>query len=67
MAAGDAPSLGEAVIWLRPDIKEDLRFTTLERALKILGGFFSSPGMAAAAASVEDPKKAARKAVIDAE
>ncbi|TAL15601.1 hypothetical protein EPN96_12620 [bacterium] len=67
MAGGAAPSFGEAVIWLRPDIREDIRFTTLERALGIIGGFFSSPGMKSAAESAEDPKKAARKAVIDAE
>jgi hypothetical protein len=64
---GASPLPGDAVIWLRPEIKDDLRFTTLERALRIIGGFFSSPSMAKAAASVDDPKKAARKAVIDAE
>ncbi|TLN23756.1 hypothetical protein FDZ71_02510 [bacterium] len=58
---------GEAAIWLTSEVKDDIRFTTLERALKIAGGFFSSKALNEAASQSGEPKKAARKAVLDAQ
>lgn len=58
---------GEAVIWLSPSVTEDIRFTTLARTLKIAGGFLSSKALSEAASQSGDPKKAARKAALDAQ
>lgn len=61
------PDYGEAFVWLTHETVDDLRFTTIERTLKIAGGFFNSKAMSEAASHSGDPKKAARKAVLDAQ
>lgn len=64
--AGDVPGLGAAKFWLRAEVLDDLRFTTVERALARLPSFFSSPAFLGALGAPASPKKAARKAVLDA-
>ncbi len=61
---GEIPGLGKRVYWMRSDVVEDLRFTTVERALGIIGRFFSTSHYREAVAA-PNPKKAARKAVND--
>lgn len=63
--AGQVEGSGELSIWLREDVQDDIRFTTVEKALGMLPAFYSSEGYKKAAGSVSEPKKAARKAVSD--
>ena len=64
---GPVPGMGRARILLRTEILDDLRFTTVDRTLKLLPPFFSSRAYGGAAAdSKTEPKKAAKKAVMDA-
>ena len=65
--AGTVPGLGPARFWLHPEVLDDLRFFTVERALGRAGALFASPAYAAAAASGDAPRKAARQAVLRAE
>lgn len=64
-AAVTLPGPSGAAVWLRTEIKDDLRFTTVERALNLLPGFYASEAYKNAAGSGKEPKKAARKAVSD--
>ena len=64
---GELPGAGQRVYWLRATILEDLRFTTVDRALGRIPTFFGSSGFENALKSDDAPKKAARKAVLDAE
>ena len=57
----------EMNFWLREIMLEDIRFTTLERALKRIGAFFASDHFNSALADDSPAKKAARRAVLDAE
>lgn len=63
----DIPGLGPAAFRVRKDVADDLRYTTLSRALTLLPRFFSGGAYRAALSAAADPKKAARKAVSDAE
>ena len=63
--AGAVPGMGEARVWLRGEVLDDLRFYTVDRALGLLPGFFSSAGYRQAVQSGAPPRKAARKAVLD--
>lgn len=62
--AGTVPGLGPARFWLHPEVLDDLRFFTVERALGRAGVLFAAPAYAAAARSGEAPRKAARQAVL---
>jgi len=64
---GAVPGVGEGRFLLRADVLEDLRFTTVERALGALPRFYASPAWAKAAEAPEGGKKVARKAVLDAQ
>lgn len=64
-AAGEAPGLGRAQLWLRAEVLDDLRFFTLDRALGRFPGLLASPAYARAAQSQDPPRKAARRAVLD--
>lgn len=63
--AGEVAGVGPAQFWLRAEVLDDLRFSTVERALGKLPAFFASPAYALAHRSASPPKKAARKAVLD--
>lgn len=63
--AGDLPGFGAAVFRLRADVLEDIRFTTVEKALALCPAFFTSPAFKWDAAKGAEPRKAARKAVAD--
>lgn len=65
-SAGKVPGFGEAVFWLRPEVLDDIRFTTLDRALGGMAVFFGSPAYREAASGPGD-KKAARKAALHAD
>ena len=62
---GEITGLGKVTFWLSDDVLDDLRFTTVERALAKLPSFFSSISFIENAASESTPKKAARKAVLE--
>lgn len=64
---GDIPGVGPANVWIRTEMKDDLRFFTVERALGLLPQFFSSSAYKTAAKSKTKPKKAARQAVLNAD
>lgn len=63
--AGAVPGLGPCQWWLRADVLDDLRFTTVDRAIARLPAFFASAAYREALQSSAPPKKAARKAVLD--
>ncbi len=63
--SGALEGFGDPVIAVRPDVLEDLRFSTVDKALGRLPDFYGSSHYGVAAASDEEPKKAARKAVND--
>lgn len=63
--AGKIPGLGEMDFLLREDALEDIRFTTLEKALGLMPSFYGLEGYVRALNSSAEPKKAARKAVND--
>lgn len=65
--AGDVPGLGPTRFWIHPEVLDDLRFFTVERALGRAKALFASPAYAAAAASGDAPRRAARQAVLHAE
>lgn len=65
LPGGKVSGFGEAKVWLREDVKDDIRFTTVERALGLMPAFYSSEAYGNAARSGSEPKKAARKAVSD--
>ena len=65
-SAGTVPGMGEAHYWLRVTTLEDLRFTTLERALGRMGKFFASDAYHTATTQPAD-RKTARKAVLHAD
>ena len=56
--------LGKVAFWLNPEVLDDLRFTTVERALEHAAVFLTSEHFEENA-SDENPKKAARKAVTE--
>lgn len=62
---GMVEGFGEAHIWLRSDVQDDIRFTTVEKALGMLPAFYSSEAYKKAASAGAEPKKSARKAVSD--
>lgn len=64
-AGGMVAGFGDAKIWLREDVQDDIRFSTVEKALGLLPAFYSSEAYKKAASSGAEPKKAARKAVSD--
>lgn len=64
--AGEVPGHGPLRVWLRPDIGEDLRFALMDRVLGRAPGFLASPGFLRALESDAAPRKAARRAVLDA-
>lgn len=64
-SGGNLEGLGGANIWLRKDVLDDIRFTTVEKALALLPAFYSSEAYIKAVKSGAEPKKAARKAVSD--
>ena len=64
---GEVVGAGALTYWIRADVLEDLRFTTVDKALGRIPVFFRSDAYRAATASGDAPKKAARKAVLDAE
>jgi hypothetical protein len=66
--AGELPGLpGSYNYWLRADTPEDLRFSTLEKALAAINRFFSGRVYKDALKNSDDNlKRAARKAVNDA-
>jgi len=66
-SAGAVPGMGAARFWIHPEVLDDLRFFTVDRALGRAGVLFSSPAYATAATSGEAPRKAARQAVLHAE
>ena len=61
---GEVNGAGTLVYWIRPDVLEDLRFTTVDRALGRIPAFFNSSSYHEAAKATDAPKKAARKAVL---
>lgn len=63
--AGDVPGVGAARFWVRNEVLDDLRFTTVDRALAKLASFYTSGAYRQALQSAMPPKKAARKAVLD--
>lgn len=63
--ATDLPGFGAAVFAIRSDVLEDIRFTTVEKALELCPAFFTSPAFRDNAQKGAEPKKAARKAVAD--
>ena len=65
--AGAIPGLGPAQFWIRPDVLDDLRFFTVDRALGRLAEFYASPAYQEAHRSAAPPKKAARQAVLRAD
>jgi hypothetical protein len=65
--AGNVPGVGPARFWLRPDVLDDLRFFTVERALGRISGFFASSVYRNAHDAKIPPKKAARQAVLRAD
>ena len=64
--AGEVPGTGPAQFWIRDDVLEDLRFFTVERTLGKMPAFYASRAFHEALESPAPPKKAARKAVLDA-
>jgi len=64
---GEIAGMGSANIWIRTEMKDDLRFFTVERAIGLLPRFFSSKAYKKAAKSNTQPKKAARQAVLNAD
>lgn len=62
--AGTVRGLGPARFWLHPEVLDDLRFFTVERALGRAGALFASPAYSAAVDSGEAPRQAARQAVL---
>jgi hypothetical protein len=65
--AGEVPGLGPARFWIRSDILDDLRFSTVNRALGKIPGFYASDAYREARGSGTPPKKAARQAVLRAD
>lgn len=65
MDAGIIPGSGKSVFVLRNDAADDIRYTTLKKALGLLPSFYGSVHYKEAAGSGMVPKKAARKAVND--
>lgn len=63
--AGEIPGFGAATFWVRNEVLDDLRFSTVERALEKLSAFYASAAFRQALQSPLPPKKAARKAVLD--
>jgi hypothetical protein len=63
--AGDVPSLGTAQFWVHNEVLDDLRFSTVDRALAKMPAFYASAAYRQALQSGAPPKKAARKAVLD--
>lgn len=63
--AGTVPGPGKSVFVIRNDALDDIRFTTLKKALGLMPAFFGSKHYSDAAGSGLPPKKAARKAVSD--
>lgn len=63
--AGEVPGLGAARFWVRDEVLDDLRFTTVDRALAKLPAFYSTDAYRRALQSGVAPKKAARKAILD--
>ncbi len=64
--AGPVPGLGPARYWIRPTVLEDLRFTLVDRALGRIPGLFRSGAFRRAVGSGDPPRRAARRAVLDA-
>ena len=64
--AGPVPGLGEARYWIRPAVLEDLRFSLVDRALGRIPDLFRSGPFRRAVGSGQPPRKAARRAVLDA-
>ncbi len=64
--AGPVPGLGEARYWIRPAVLDDLRFSLVERALGRIPGLFRSGAFRRAVGSGDPPRRAARRAVLDA-
>lgn len=61
--AGDVPGVGPCRFWIREDVLDDLRFSTVDRALGNIPRFYGSEAFSRAAASREPARKAARQAV----
>ena len=64
--AGEVPGLGRIQYWVREAVLEDLRYFLVDRALGRVGELFGSRAYADAASGDEPPRRAARKAVLDA-
>ena len=62
--AGEIPGLGPGRFWIRPEVLDDLRFFTVERALKSIPGFYGSEAYREVSESGAPPKAAARRAVL---
>jgi hypothetical protein len=65
--AGMVPGLGSASFWIHPEVLDDLRFFTVERALSRATRLFTSAAYGEAVQSTEPPRKAARQAVLHAD
>jgi hypothetical protein len=65
--AGEIPGLGPSRFWLRPEVLDDLRFFTVDRALKSIPRFYGSDAYREARGSGRAPQKAARGAVLRAQ
>lgn len=63
--AGSIPGIGGSRFVLRREMLDDLRFSTVEKALNMMPAFFGSGAYGEAAGSAVDARKAARKAVAD--
>ncbi len=63
---GQVPGLGRIQYWVREAVLEDLRYFLVDRALGRVGELFGSRAYARALAGQEPPRRAARRAVLDA-
>jgi hypothetical protein len=61
--AGDVAGAGPCQFWIREDVLDDLRFFTVDRALRNIPRFYGSDAFLQAAASRDPARKAARQAV----
>lgn len=62
--AGEVPGFGPSRFWIRPEVLDDLRFFTVDRALRALPGFYVSGPYQEASARTGSAKKTARGAVL---
>ncbi len=65
--AGTIPGVGPARFWIHPEVLDDLRFYTVNRTLDLAPAFFASGSYREAAEEAEPGKRAARRAVLNAD